>query len=84
LWKPADADAKEFARQDLVRLAKHADAGRLDLIYFDQAGFNLSAKVVYAWQKRGERITVPVTRGTSQTCVGVSLASLSRLCFVCL
>lgn len=70
MWKPADADAKEFARQDLARLTKHADAGRMDLIYFDQAGFNLSAKVVYAWQKRGERITVPVTRGTSQNVLG--------------
>ena len=40
------------------------------MVYFDGSGFNLWAKVVYAWQKRGERITVPVTRGTSQNVLG--------------
>jgi transposase len=40
------------------------------LVYGDQSGFNLAAKVVYAWQKRGERITIPVSRGKSQTVLG--------------
>ena len=42
----------------------------LDLVYFDQSGFNLWAKVVYAWQKRGERITVPASKGKSQNVLG--------------
>jgi transposase len=42
----------------------------LDLVYFDGSGFNLWAKVVYAWQKRGERICLPVTRGKSQNVLG--------------
>ncbi len=51
-------------------MTKKADQGRLDLVYFDGSGFNLSAKVVYAWQKRGARIVVPVMRGTSQNVLG--------------
>ncbi len=65
-----DEDEKEFARQDLTQLTKQADQEKIDLDYFDGSGFNLWAKVVYAWQKRGERITVPVTRGTSQNVLG--------------
>ncbi len=70
MWKRADEDEKEFARQDLARLTKQADQGLIDLVYFDGSGVNLWAKVVYAWQKRGERISVPVTRGTSQNVLG--------------
>jgi hypothetical protein len=66
LWKRADEDEKEFARQDLAELTKRADNQEIDLVYFDQSGFNLWAKVVYAWQKKGERISVPVSKGKSQ------------------
>ena len=71
LWKRADEDEKEFVRQDLAELTEKADRDLLDLICFDGAGFNLWAKVVYARQKRGERITVPVTRGNSQNVLGL-------------
>jgi transposase len=54
-----------------VKLTKKADAGLIDLVYGDQAGFNLAAKVVYAWQKRGERIVIPASRGTSQNVIGL-------------
>lgn len=54
----------------MEKLTKKADAGEIDLVYFDGSGFNLWAKVVYAWQKRGERIIVPVTRGKSQNVLG--------------
>ena len=70
LWKRTDEDEKEFARQDLAHLTGKADQGKLDLVYFDGSGFNLWAKVVYAWQRKGERITVPVTRGKSQNVLG--------------
>ena len=70
LWKKTDEDEKEFARQDLAELTKKAEQGLLELIYFDQSGFNLSAKVVYAWQKRGMRITVPVAKGKSNNVLG--------------
>ncbi len=52
-------------------MTKKADVGVIDLIYGDQSGFNLYAKVVYAWQKRGERILIPVSKGTSQNVLGL-------------
>lgn len=70
LWKKTDQDEKEFAKQDLAELTGKADQGWLDLIYFDQSGFNLWAKVVYAWQQRGERIEIPVSKGKSQNVLG--------------
>ena len=70
VWKKTAEEEKEFARQDLERLTKKADKGLIDLIYGDQSGFNLGAKVVYAWQKRGERIVIPVSRGKSQNVLG--------------
>jgi len=56
LWKKTDADEKEFTKQDLAKLTKKADQRLIDLVYGDQAGFNLEVKVGYAWQKRGERL----------------------------
>ena len=79
LWKRTNEDEKEFARQDLARLTKEAGQGKLDLVYFDGSGFNLWAKVVYAWQRKGERITVPVTRGKSQNVLGFMLRSVSKV-----
>lgn len=70
MWKKVDEDEKEFARQDLAELTKKADTGEIDLIYFDGSGFNLWAKTVYAWQRKRERIVVPVTRGKAQNVLG--------------
>ena len=70
LWKKTDEDEKEFARQDLAELTGEADQEKIDLVYFDASGFNLWAKVVYAWQKRGERMIIPVTKGKSQNVLG--------------
>jgi len=42
----------------------------IDLVYGDQSGFNLYAKVAYAWQRRGERIVIPVSKGKSQNVLG--------------
>ena len=70
MWKRAAEDEQEFARQDLERLTKKADQGLIDLVYGDQLGFNLAAKVVYAWQKLKTRIVVPVSRAESQNVLG--------------
>lgn len=70
LWKQPNEDEQEFARQDLAALTEKADQGEIDLVYFDQSGFNLQAKVVYAWQKRGERIVIPTSKGTSNNVLG--------------
>jgi len=82
LWKKTDEDEKEFARQDLAELTTKADRGEIELVYFDQSGFNLWAKVVYAWQKRGERITVPVSKGKSSNVLGFMLRSLPKVFIV--
>lgn len=70
MWKKTDEAEKEFARQDLEKLTKKADQGLTDLVYADQSGFNLAAKVVCAWQKRGERIVIPVAKSESQNVLG--------------
>lgn len=70
LWKRTDEDEKEFARQDLAQLSAKATQGKIDLVYFDGSGFNLWAKVAYARQKRGERITIPVSKGKAQNVLG--------------
>jgi transposase len=70
LWKRANEEEKILARQDLEALTNRACRSEIDLVYFDQSGFNLWAKVVYAWQKRGERILIPVTRSKQQNVLG--------------
>lgn len=79
LWKRTNEDEKEFARQDLRQLTAKADQEKIELVYFDGSGFNLWAKVVYAWQRKGERITIPVTRGKSQNVLGNMPASVSKI-----
>ena len=70
MWKKTDEDEKEFAKQDLAKLTAKANKGLIDLVYGDQSGFNLAAKVVYAWQRRGERIVIPVSKSKSQNVLG--------------
>ena len=54
----------------MEKLTQKADRGEIELVYFDCSSFNLQAKIVYAWQPRGQRISVPVTRGQSQNVLG--------------
>ena len=70
MWREADKAEQEEATQDLAKLTDKAAQGLLDLLYFDQSGFNLWAKVAYVWQKRGERIVLPVSRGKAQNVLG--------------
>lgn len=70
MWKRTDEEEKEIAKQDLAELTERANQGLIDLAYFAGSGFNLWAKVVYAWQKRGARIVIPVSTGKSQNVLG--------------
>lgn len=70
MWKRANEAEKIIARQELEELTERASRSEIDLVYFDQSGFNLWAKVVYAWQKKGERIVLPVTRSKQQNVLG--------------
>ena len=40
-------------------MQKQEDEGKIDLVYFDEAGFSLQPVVPYAWQAPGEQIEVP-------------------------
>ena len=70
MWQKPDADERIVAGQELDELLERAFGGEMDLIYFDQAGFNLWAKIVYAWQQRGKRTIVPVMKGRLQNVLG--------------
>lgn len=45
-------------KQELEELKKQEDRGEIDLRYVDETGFCLSSYVPYAWQEKGEEITV--------------------------
>ena len=49
---------------------KRADKGKLDLFYFDEAGFNLTPCIPYAWQKKNTSIELFAQRGSTQTVLG--------------
>lgn len=51
-------------------MQKRADKGELDLFYFDEAGFNLTPSIPYAWQRKNETIELPSQRGSSFTVLG--------------
>jgi len=54
-----DEAAFRAAQAELKRLQKQEDAGEIDLVYFDEAGFSLVPVVPYAWQGPGEQIELP-------------------------
>jgi transposase len=65
-----DEQAFTKFQKRLNRWQKQADQGKLDLYYFDEAGFNLTPSVCYAWQKRGTQIQVLSQRGSNYTVLG--------------
>ena len=70
---------KSLPNKTRAKLTAKADKGLVDLIYGDQSGFNLSAKVVYAWQKRGERIASSGLERQVAKCLGFYVASVSAV-----
>ena len=44
--------------QELIELKKQEDRGEIDLRFVDETGFSLSSYVPYAWQEKGDAITV--------------------------
>ncbi len=74
---------KNLLAKTRAELTTRADNKEIDLVYFDQSGFNLWAKVVYAWQKRGERISLAVSKDKSQNVLGLMWHWCQRFCFVC-
>ena len=57
-----DEAAFRQAQAELKALQKQEDAGEIDLVYFDEAGFSLVPVVPYAWQAPGQQIELPSSR----------------------
>src|SRR5207245_10238972 len=57
-------DPVAFARgkRELEALQKQEDQGKIDLYYFDEAGFALDPSIPYAWQEPNSVIELPVFR----------------------
>src|SRR5262244_3581306 len=51
LKKLRDPDAFARCQRELEALQKQEDQGRIDLYYFDEAGFALDPTIPYAWQE---------------------------------
>ena len=47
------------AQAEIELLEAQADAGEIDVAYFDEAGFSLVPVVPYAWQPVGETLEIP-------------------------
>ncbi len=65
-----DSQAFNKFHKRLTYWQKQADKGGLDLFYFDEAGFNLTPSIPYAWQKRNEQIEIFAQRGSNYTVLG--------------
>jgi len=54
-----DPAAFERCKRELEALQKQEDQGKIDLYYFDEAGFALNPSIPYAWQASRDIIEVP-------------------------
>jgi transposase len=57
--------------EELTRLKNRDLAGEIDLRYVDETGFSLEPYVPYAWQERGEQITVESRRSKRLNIFGI-------------
>jgi transposase len=57
-------------KRELEALQKQEDQGRIDLYYFDEAGFTLDPYIPYAWQEPGTVIEVPAQKYGRMNVVG--------------
>jgi transposase len=57
-------DPRAFAqcKRALEALQKQEDQGKIDLYYFDEAGFTLDPYIPYAWQEPGTVIEIPAQK----------------------
>lgn len=65
-----DEVAFEAKKKQLDDLKRKEDAGKLDLYYFDEAGFSTIPSVPYAWQPKGSRLSINSMKGDSLNVAG--------------
>ena len=65
-------DPLAFAKckRELEALQKQEDQGRIDLYYFDEAGFTLDPSIPYAWQELGTVIDIPAQKSGRMNVLG--------------
>jgi hypothetical protein len=66
-------DEEQFraAEEELKEIIDNAQAGEVDLYYFDEAAFSLQPTVPYAWQPKGERLEIPSQKSGQISVLGV-------------
>jgi len=57
-------------KRELEALQKQEDQGRIDLYYFDEAGFTLDPYIPYAWQEPGTVIEIPAQKNGRMNVLG--------------
>ena len=57
-------------KQELEEFKQQEDRGEIDLRYVDETGFSLSSYVPYAWQEKGDEITVETQRSKRINALG--------------
>jgi transposase len=65
-------DPLAFAQcqRELEALQHQEDQGKIDLYYFDEAGFTLDPYIPYAWQEPGTVIEIPARKSGRMNVVG--------------
>lgn len=65
-------EPEEYKRkkQELEEFKQQEDRGEIDLRYVDETGFSLSSYVPYAWQEKGDKITVETQRSKRINALG--------------
>ena len=57
-------------KRELEALQKQEDQGKIDLYYFDEAGFTLDPSIPYAWQEPGTVIDIPAQKSGRMNVLG--------------
>jgi transposase len=65
-----DHDEYQQKKQALHDLQEQASQGKLDLYYFDESGFCLSPYLPYAWQEKGQTLTLESARSKRLNVLG--------------
>jgi len=66
-------DEQEYNQklQQLTELVEQEHQGKIDLRYLDESGFSLTPTVPYAWQEKGEGLSLPSQRSKRLNVVGL-------------
>ena len=68
--KPDEQEYKQKLQQ-LSELLEQEHQGKIDLRYLDESGFSLTPTVPYAWQEKGEGLSLPSQRSKRLNVIGL-------------